>query len=83
MGPDPPWMSLCRALFSLPPPCWISCTVLLQCGLPRTGHRGVAEPCNLFFALAPRSHDHQGDSRLPRLEGGGGVGAVVPQSLQG
>ena len=46
-----------------PPPTGCHRTVLPQCGLPRTGHRGVAEPCDLFFALAPRSHDHQGDSR--------------------
>ena len=71
MGPDPPRKSLCRALFSLPPRAGCHRTVLLHCGLPRTGHRGVAEPCDLFFALAPRSHDHQGDSRPSH--GGGGL----------
>ena len=54
--------------FPSPPPAGCHRTVLLPCGLPRTGHRGVAEPCDLFLALAPRSHDHQGD---PRRDGMG------------
>ena len=61
MGPDPPRKSLCRTLFLLPP---AGChrTVLLQCGLPHTGLCGVAKPSDLFFALAPQSHNYQGDS---------------------
>ena len=58
--------------FVPPPPPQAGChrTVLLQCGLPHTGLRSVAEPSDLFFTLAPQSHDHQGDSR--RIEVGGG-----------
>ena len=64
--PGSPCVAHC---FPSPPLAGCHRTVLLQCGLPRTGHRGVAEPCDLFFALAPRSHDHQGDSRRNKCAG--------------
>ena len=48
-GPDPPRKSLRCALFPLPPPAGGHRTVPLQCGLPRTGHRSVAEPCDWCF----------------------------------
>ena len=66
-----------------PPPAGCHRTVLLQCGLPRTGNRGGAEPCDLFFALAPRSHDHQGDSRRQEVGYAGGEDEEMWGSMGG
>ena len=91
-GPDPPRKSLRCALFSLPPPAGGHRTVPLQCGLPRTGHRSVAEPCDWCFPPGapvarppgglPRSQTHgmgppSGLVLVPYPRGGG----AVPSSL--
>ena len=69
-GPDPPRKSLCCALFPPPPPLLV---VTARC--PSSAvcpARDTAVSPSLatgVFILAPRSHDHQGDSRLA-LPGG-------------
>ena len=74
-GPDPPRKSLHCALFSLPPPAGGHRTVPHQCGLPRTGHRSVAEPCDWCFPPgAPVARPPGG---LPKEGARGGKGVLV------
>ena len=62
-GPDPPRKSLCCALFSLPP--LLVATARCPSSAACPARDAAASPSLAIgvFILAPRSHDHQGDSR--------------------
>ena len=72
MGPDPPRKSLCRALFSLPPQLDVTARCSSSAACPARGTAVSLSLATCFFALAPRSHDHQGDSRRRWWWGVGG-----------